>query len=657
MSAESEMLHGELDYLWKSVRDAQDSEARSAGERASAREALDRAVARIAFLENELTRAAERETKLKAAARDLKTALEHASGELAAAAQRAGKGRDLETELLAGKAEAATMRAELTRLRAEAAGLREALKGRAETIELLTAKAAAVASLPEVAAAIAADAAASGRSASLYDHLAARAEKERLEAERLAGELLKAEQEAAAARAAAAAAQATCAGLSGELAAAGAQLEELRAAAGEAAQKALLTAEERAAVDGRALALKAALEERETSLASARADAALLRRGLDDAAAEAARLREEAARQAERTEEQRRNFAEATAQVFRLQELSAGLKAELASAREKNQALAAELDARLADIDKVNGLFRDARTDLAQEKESSRRAAVKSKSLGEEIEALKKKLGEAADYSGRLLRAVEERELVISALKQDFKKVEALELENEDLRRKNVKFSGLVQREQSDFSARTVRALEKTVKALKTFSMRVPAAERKGLDQVMKTLLASVNVMKAWQEYMDPETPDLADTELGTFFAGEVGKWERAFKQRKISVAAVIATPRLRARVDAERMKMLVYQLVKNAYENLQPGGNLRVTLKGSEDGRWAGVTFEDNGPGFARETLEKLFAPFNTAAKDRTGIGLAVARRIAEKHGGTLAASNRKDRGALVELRLPLGN
>jgi signal transduction histidine kinase len=101
---------------------------------------------------------------------------------------------------------------------------------------------------------------------------------------------------------------------------------------------------------------------------------------------------------------------------------------------------------------------------------------------------------------------------------------------------------------------------------------------------------------------------------------------------------------------------MLFHNLIKNAYERLQQGGSLRVTLKGSEDGRLAVMIFEDTGPGFAREALDKLFAPFNTTDKGKAGIGLAVARRIAEKHGGTLEVSNKKERGAIVEVRLPLG-
>ncbi|MEK7722487.1 MAG: ATP-binding protein, partial [Elusimicrobiota bacterium] len=101
--------------------------------------------------------------------------------------------------------------------------------------------------------------------------------------------------------------------------------------------------------------------------------------------------------------------------------------------------------------------------------------------------------------------------------------------------------------------------------------------------------------------------------------------------------------------------KILFYQLIKNAYERLQQGGSLRVTLKGAEDGRHAAIRFEDSGPGFSQEALSKLYAPFNTTEKGHAGIGLAVALRIAEKHGGTLEVSNKKERGAVVEVLLPL--
>ena len=62
-----------------------------------------------------------------------------------------------------------------------------------------------------------------------------------------------------------------------------------------------------------------------------------------------------------------------------------------------------------------------------------------------------------------------------------------------------------------------------------------------------------------------------------------------------------------------------------------------------------------DNGPGFARSVIDRLFEPYVTSKEKGTGLGLAIVKKIVDEHGGTLAAENRRDGGACVSLRLPL--
>ncbi|MCM2267475.1 MAG: ATP-binding protein [Elusimicrobiales bacterium] len=657
-------FHAEFDYLWQAVKDAQDGEARLQAERARAKDGLEHASSRVMHLENELAKAVERERLLRAEAEKFKAEALQRARELDNAARQAETVRaaaemseGFEKRLLRKDGETSVLDAEVARLQAETSVLRETLKGRDASLQALKQKLDGLAALPEISRTVEADSLASGQPPSVYAHLLHRIEKEKTEAARTALDLDAAREQLAKAGAAASAAQRETEELRSSLALRAGELESLQAALKEAAARNSISSAEIAALEERAVELRSALAQRETALERAAAEAAALRRDLDSARAETARLREEAAAQVLKTEEQKNNFAAAVAQVFDLQKRAAALKTDLTAAHDQNSALAAEAAARAADLQKVSGLLQEAKNGLAQEKETGRRAAGRINVLEAEIESLKAKIAAAGDYSAKLLRAVQERDLALDAVKTDLRKTEALEMENEDLRRRNVKFSGLLRREQSDFTARVITALERAAKDLKTFNLRIPAAERKGLEPALKNLLASVNLMKGWQEYMDPETPELADTDLSGFFSGEAGKWERAFKQRKLSISYAVATPRLRARLHAESMKMLFYHLAKNAYEHLPGGGSLRITLKASEDGRQAVLSFEDTGPGFTQETLNKLFAPFNTSEKGKTGIGLAVANRIAEKHGGTLSAANKKDRGTLVEVRLPLGS
>jgi len=655
MSRPSDAFNSELDYLWHVVGEAQDASARSEAERADARKGLSDTSAKASRLERELAESLERERRLRTETESLKLSINKDAETLALAARQAREAAESKAQLVKKESEAALSGVELTALRAEAGSLREALTARDAAIESFKERIAGLMSLPELARALKEDSEVSGKPPSAYEELLERLEKGKRAYEAAAAELASASERENTFKASLASSEEELSNLRLELARKGRELTALESALAEAASKADISAGEKASLEGRAAALKAALSEKETALKSALSDCALLRAEMDASRFEAEKLRQASDEHALQAQEQRSNFSGAVAQVFELQKRAAALKSALGQAQEQNAALAQELKGREADMEKVNSLLLDAKNGLATERETARRAGIKIKSLEGEIDNLKTKIATSADYAARVLKAVEDRDLQISKLRTDLKKIEELEIENEDLKRKNIRFSGFLKREQTDFNTRMITALDRTAKDLKTFNLRIPAAERKSLEPAMKNLLASVNLLKGWQEYLDPETPAFEDTELAGFVTGEVGKWERAFKQRKISISAAVLNPRLRAPLAPEGAKMLFYQLIKNAYERLQQGGSLRVTLKATEDGRQASIKFEDSGPGFSQEALSKLFAPFNTTEKGKAGIGLAVARRIAEKHGGTLEVSNKKERGAIVEVLLPL--
>jgi two-component system, NtrC family, sensor histidine kinase HupT/HoxJ len=71
-------------------------------------------------------------------------------------------------------------------------------------------------------------------------------------------------------------------------------------------------------------------------------------------------------------------------------------------------------------------------------------------------------------------------------------------------------------------------------------------------------------------------------------------------------------------------------------------------------DRPWVSITVEDNGPGIPEDVLPEIFEAFVTTRLDArgTGLGLAVTEGIVSQHGGTIAAFNRKDGGATLEVR-----
>lgn len=102
--------------------------------------------------------------------------------------------------------------------------------------------------------------------------------------------------------------------------------------------------------------------------------------------------------------------------------------------------------------------------------------------------------------------------------------------------------------------------------------------------------------------------------------------------------------------------------VVSNAIDAMPTGGTLtiRTTLKARSGGQGLEVVISDNGRGIRREHLSKVFEPFFTTKGNLgTGIGLWVARELAEGHGGQISISSNTesgDSGTTVTIYLPFG-
>jgi CheY-like chemotaxis protein len=111
---------------------------------------------------------------------------------------------------------------------------------------------------------------------------------------------------------------------------------------------------------------------------------------------------------------------------------------------------------------------------------------------------------------------------------------------------------------------------------------------------------------------------------------------------------------------DPVRLAQIVANLLNNAAKYIGVGG--RIAVSGGREGDFAVIRVSDNGPGIAPEAMPRLFEMFNRGerssqlAQGGLGIGLALSRRLAEMHGGTLEARTSSG-GSEFALRLPLAS
>jgi signal transduction histidine kinase len=118
---------------------------------------------------------------------------------------------------------------------------------------------------------------------------------------------------------------------------------------------------------------------------------------------------------------------------------------------------------------------------------------------------------------------------------------------------------------------------------------------------------------------------------------------------------AVDIPPQLTVWGDPARLKQVLLNLLLNAIAMGQDG--VRVGVAARRDGRGqVAITVTDDGPGIPEGLRDSLFKPFVTARRGGSGLGLVIARRIAELHGGSLVLepTSAGARGAAFVLRVP---
>ncbi|HEY0781068.1 MAG TPA: ATP-binding protein, partial [Thermoanaerobaculia bacterium] len=96
-----------------------------------------------------------------------------------------------------------------------------------------------------------------------------------------------------------------------------------------------------------------------------------------------------------------------------------------------------------------------------------------------------------------------------------------------------------------------------------------------------------------------------------------------------------------------------VRNLLENALRASLGGG--RVVVRLEQNGTRATIAVRDSGPGVPPDLLPRIFDPYFSTHDTGTGLGLPIARRIAEEHGGDITARNRESGGLEVAIRLPV--
>ena len=152
--------------------------------------------------------------------------------------------------------------------------------------------------------------------------------------------------------------------------------------------------------------------------------------------------------------------------------------------------------------------------------------------------------------------------------------------------------------------------------------------------------------------------PAFEEVDLSDVIEGEVLQFESVAFERGVKLESQVE-PGIELRGNEQRLRRLAGTLIDNACKYVDDGGAVDVSL--SRSGKQARLAVRNTGAPISPEDLPHVFDRFYRADKARTGgagghgLGLAIARAIAEEHGGTLTASSTQAEGTVFTATLPL--
>lgn len=190
---------------------------------------------------------------------------------------------------------------------------------------------------------------------------------------------------------------------------------------------------------------------------------------------------------------------------------------------------------------------------------------------------------------------------------------------------------------------------------------QVPADQADTLTKLTDTIVQQVEAMKDMvNEFSDyARSPGL---QLEWLSVGDILREVLTLYQSnpQHQFALLNSQEDLQIRVDRNRFRQVLHNLLKNAIEASEEAGmpvDIIISYHALryQHQRWLEITVQDQGPGFPADMIDTLFEPYATTKTKGTGLGLAIVKKIIEEHGGDVWAENLGDDGAGIIIRLPL--
>ena len=161
------------------------------------------------------------------------------------------------------------------------------------------------------------------------------------------------------------------------------------------------------------------------------------------------------------------------------------------------------------------------------------------------------------------------------------------------------------------------------------------------------------NLIDVFLQYARPAKPQFEVKDLNDVLTATARFLQADFRQSGVDLVLDLEPLLPSVELDEGQMRQALLNILGNARQVMQPGGQVRVATRAGLGGEIV-VEIADTGPGIPVDLIEKIFEPFFSKRAGGTGLGLAIARQMVDNHNGRIEVHSQLGKGTTFRIRLP---
>jgi PAS domain S-box-containing protein len=162
------------------------------------------------------------------------------------------------------------------------------------------------------------------------------------------------------------------------------------------------------------------------------------------------------------------------------------------------------------------------------------------------------------------------------------------------------------------------------------------------------------NLLNELKDFYLPRTLKIEKIDLNTLIHDVHSQKKDDCQAKNIQTELMMGSDPLAIEGDRDKLKQVLLNLVQNAIEAMENGGNL--TIRTQQEGNRIEIIVEDNGTGISKEDQKKIFSPFFTTKRSGTGLGLSISKNIIEDHPESqFTLESEEGKGSAFTIRMPV--